>query len=346
MTEADEIMVARETPPGWHNLAIGEPAFLQEAMNRFFSGTAPVGSAQKTYPPTGGLRSLRERLAERYLGPGPLGPDHIVVANGARQALIAAMVAARTVDGKPTKALAPSPYWPGFPTLARHANLGWWPDIVKSELPHLPFVEIVTWPNNPSGESFALLPSTKPNRAFRIWDAVYASDVYSYNHIKPMGVDVRIGSASKEFGLSGLRVGWAIFKDPDLADIAASYVETTTSGVSLPAQYYLEDTLEWVHKQAPIQYAERIASAKRVLTRNRAALYSVVTRLGCSDMSGTGMFAWLRPENPDQFASDLAEAKILMVDGKYCGSPGYFRANVGVTDATMTAAVLALEDLV
>lgn len=335
MTEADDIMVARETPPGWHNLAIGEPAFLQVAFQDLFPRSVATPTEKMVYPPAQGLPALRSALA-RHLGLPSDEADSIVVTNGARQALIAAMVAARQVY-RAKRAWAPTPYWPGFPTLAERADLAWMPYKQSS----FPFVELLAWPNNPSGFNNGTL-NPKPNNAIRIWDAVYAHDFYGYRPgmAHPSKADVVVGSASKEFGLSGLRVGWAVFKDPEMAAAATAYIETTTSGVSLPAQHCLLSILHIVENNPFYRHA--VENAKQMLAWNRKELSAVVFKTTGQLLGDTAMFAWFHPPDPKHFADSLEVARVLMVEGRHCGSPGWFRANLGVTTAAMAAACRAL----
>jgi aspartate/methionine/tyrosine aminotransferase len=229
MDSPDMQLVARETPPGWINLAIGEPEFLQEAMAPLYPKNAPVAEGDLTYPPCDGYGEIRQTLVDQF-------GRHIVLTNGGKQALAAGMFALRRRF--PLEyATAKTPFWPCFPSLAAQGGLRWMSDTnVLSRCKDV--LRIWTWPNNPDGTYGSLIDTNQVT----LWDAVYASPVYGCKDPWwcPSLTMAKVGSASKLYGLSGLRLGWLQTDDPDVARYAAEYVEITTSGVSVAAQNYFE----------------------------------------------------------------------------------------------------------
>src|SRR5258707_5569959 len=104
MNDGEKAMVAREVPVGWHNLAIGEPGFIQEVFQDFWPEYVAIKPQPLTYPPPEGLGVLRECID------GPRA-SNVVITNGAKQALSAAMYAAREIAGCEA-VYAPRPYFP------------------------------------------------------------------------------------------------------------------------------------------------------------------------------------------------------------------------------------------
>lgn len=344
MNDGERAMVARSAPAGWHNLAIGEPGFLQEVFRDFWPQYVPV--EKLTYPEPEGSWGLRVSiLTELGLPPTNQNLSRLVVTNGAKQALLASLYAAR--EACEVKSVwAPKPYWPSFPTLSSHAGLGW----VSSEdfADRDATAKIVTWPNNPSGYDHNIRTQCLGTNDFRfvIWDSVYACDVYGFDaaeHGAP-DYDVRIGSLSKMFGTSSARVGWAFFGDADIAKLAASYMEETTSGVSEHAQKYAELLLDKKLKN-PERFQYLLKEAVGILCDNQELMDFSLRNAQLSDLSKVhrgGLFRWFKPDRND-FAAKLQEAKVMMVDGKHCGMEGWWRANLGGSNSNFAAACAALK---
>lgn len=325
MTAGDMQMVARTIEPGWTNLAIGEPRFLQHALRSFYPEYTSIGDIK--YPPCNGEWTLRSLL--RDVTPGPRRDQgSVVVTNGAKQALAATFYAMHKVRRACTAGAPMAPYWPSLPTLARMNKLAW-----SDGNPAPAHVEVLTWPNNPTGMKPGYLTANR-GTGLRVWDAVYASEVYGWpDYDAGPEADAVICSAAKMFGLSGLRVGWVAFADQKLADAAAEYVELTTSGVSAPAQ---ESLFQMLGKAADDH--EGITAcfhrAAVLLARSQRIFNGLLTP-HVDDVAGLpaghgGMFAWFRPKDSVWFALALQQAKVMLVDGVHCGVPGYYRMSLGV----------------
>ena len=341
MNDGEKAMVAREVPEGWHNLAIGEPGFIQEVFQDYWPEHVCINQIPLTYPSPEGIDLLRNCIDRND------GHDRfVVVTNGAKQALAAALYAAREVANCDS-AGAQRPYFPSFSSIAYSLDMTWDPDQEKaSKFGH---AEILTWPNNPSGMDDTLARSFL-HGDFKVWDAVYASPAYGYSREENgevYGWDCKVDSVSKRYGLSGIRVGWAVFRSKELAEVAAKYVEVTTSGVSIPSQLYALSAMQRIEHN-PQRFELLNDEAYRVLCGN-ASLLRMALRpvLGPVDKTindqiwNGGLFAWFRP-TCDDFAARLEAAKVTMVDGTYCGMPGYWRANVGLRQREMMRACAAL----
>ena len=310
-----DLQMARGSIEGGYNLAVGEPALLQKHLN--FPPFNAVGPY--TYPVLGGEKGLLRELERLY-------PDkHIVVTNGAKQALLAAFAAFVKVERKSSVYHA-APYWPSYPTLTKLTqgmDFGFF-----SELEMLPNrlhkLVCVTSPNNPDGAQSRALCD--------VWDAVYANWVYGWGGVEPK-YRVRVGGAAKLLGLSGVRVGWLITEEDALADAARLYVEQTTSGVSMLAQHYVAWAL---HRMAGKDPTPALLRAREEMLENGYEFNAVLGRY-CAQVrgvphSGTGMFAYFHVASSYQegFANALKLAKVALVTGEACGAsePGWYRMNM------------------
>ncbi len=301
----DKQMVRGPGEEGWTNLSIGEPFFLQRHLGPVLPHTDRLG---ESYPEYAGQPQLLALL--QMLNPG----KHAVVTTGAKQAISAAIYAMARPD-----VYHAVPHWPSFPTLAKMAGKGW-----SEDRYHPSSTVIASSPNNPDGRQW-LGGETQD-----ILDCAYAHKVYGWNRIIP-DHKISVWSASKMFGLSGERIGWALTEDSNLAARMADYVEKTTSGVNIHAQKRLAAILR-MNRGC---FAGAYLYARDDLISNGMAFNTHITPhclevLGVPE-SGRGMFAWFRVADTDKFKVALERAKILLVSGEACGmtEPGWYRMSMG-----------------
>lgn len=334
-----DMQMARGVVDGY-NLAIGEPVFLQECLT--VSKVLSIPPMHVPYPSPKGHPALLDKVQAMYPG------KHIVVANGAKQALASAMYALDKCYSKNT-VVHEKPYWPSFPTIAMNAGCcfySWGHDRKHETI-------IQTWPNNPNG----MAPGVKAGEDIDIWDAVYATALYGYDH-EVHGIPeckIMIESMSKCLGLSGLRLGWVVTEDPDLARYASQYVEITTSGVCVIAQEIGAKMIPLVQSAQTFDELER---ARRVLIANGELftqhLLPYVDDYQGVPLNGTGMFAWfsVKKQFRELFHHGLKEAKVHLVSGDACGMtndyldshPGWYRMSMGQPTAYIDEALTKLTE--
>lgn len=339
MAHRGHLVTSRDDPPGWTDLAVGEPVLLREMTKVRNHLGLDVGGWDLDYPALGGERYLVDTLLEAGFGP------RIVVACGARQALAAAIYAFRVVRGVDL-VHHDAPYWPGWPEVVRHGGSMFVTDPDAPELSwrsaNAAHVEAFTTPNNPDGRC------DRKNGPHALWDAAYACPAYDWYFGKgsPSNATTSVWSASKLFGVSGLRVGWISTPDGDLADAAADYVESTTSGASTVSQA----KVGFLVKGMGDGEGDGVNWAASRMLINGQSFKSLLGRY-CDEICGVpagqaGMFAWFRvkPELVTRFGASLERAKVRAVPGEACGMPagsGWWRLSMGnlrdVTDKALEA---------
>ena len=336
MSQAD-MQLVRDSVPGGFNLAVGEPYFLQAVYSgfypRYFDG-------KLTYPLLRGDPELLEMLSRRTSG------HHVVITNGAKQALLAACYALQIQrdkdDSNPHDFLQlhhPAPYWPTYPTIADLSGLGF-----TSRGPAKNTLNVITGPNNPDGD----LGIDRTTTHWDIWDAAYAHRIYGWDYIVPWH-KVSVWSAAKLFGPSGYRIGWLATPDPELAELAGQYVEKTTSGVANPSQAFLKQLMRNLDSVSPEEEGRMVMSARDLLLKTNEAFMRLSKHFleikGFSD-TRQGMFAWVRAKNPNRFKELLGKAKVKVVGGTFCGGQDdWFRVSLGVMPNVMHEAVRAIEEV-
>jgi aspartate/methionine/tyrosine aminotransferase len=319
-----DLQMARGPIVGGFNLAIGEPELLQEHL----PFPAPVLPGPYVYPRLRGEEALLERLGKLYPG------LHVVVANGAKHALLAAFHALRGYS-----VAHHVPYWPSYPVLAHMSGVEFEGRSKVQSWRAPGTVLCATSPNNPDGSETTV--------ECDVWDAVYAHWVYGWSGIEPAH-KVRIGSASKLLGLSGVRVGWLVTADTELAEKAAIYVERTTSGVSVPAQAVVTEALRCMEEHDP---TPGFKAARSAMMENGFDFVRLMNgycqKVRGVPFDGKGMFAWFQvlPDLAgERFERALTIARVALVRGEACGAtePGWYRMNMMARRETTAAALNAL----
>ena len=338
MSQADMALV-RDAVPGGYNLAVGEPFFLQEVYGTFYPRWF---EGKLTYPLLNGDPELVEMLRKRF------GGQHVVVTNGAKQALLASIYALQMKrERDPDKKVSfqqvyhEAPFWPTYPTLADLSGLGFTEK--AGAIKQRRTLNIVTAPNNPDGR----LADRIDNR-WDIWDAAYASRVYGWDYLVPYH-RISVWSAAKLYGPSGYRIGWLATADKKLADLASQYVEKTTSGVATPSQVFLKNLMLNLGSVSVDEEQRLIAKARDLLLKTNEAfmeLHKHFRTLKGFPEHRTGMFAWVQANDPQRFRELLDRAKVKAVNGVYCGGePDWFRFSLGVLPETMQEAVKAIREV-
>lgn len=298
---------------GNYNFAVGEAFFL--ADNLYWASTRDVGFGPYYYPVATGEKELIEEIKHLY-------PDkYVVVTNGCKQAISAAMYAFREVYGF-SSAHHDAPYWPSYPTLIKLADLAY------SSSHSLRLATLVNNPNGSvtTGESDLL-------------DCAYGHYVYGWEGELPKH-KVSVWSAAKLFGAAGLRLGWILTDDKDLADKAAFYEEITTSGVSTLSQRCVTKILKYQREHQDI-VKNTYSKARSVLLGNGDCFNQLLGQY-CAviqgvPLDGMGMFAWFQiaPEYQEKFSGALNKLNIRLVTGNACGATqvGWYRMNMGHRNA-------------
>lgn len=301
-----------------YNLAVGEAFFLADTLY-WAHDINPGQMGPFYYPLATGNKEILEEL--QLLFPG----KHIVITNGGKQAIAAALYALRKAYKHYSTAYHVAPYWPSYPTLIKAAKLtveegG---DIHHNYNP----LRLSTLINNPDG--------SVAQEACDLLDCAYAHSVYGWNGVMPSN-KISVWSAAKLFGLAGLRIGWLVTEDPLLASQAEFFMEITTSGVSVASQVYLTRVLKYQREHVD-EIKNSYNEARKILLCNGDTFNNLITPY-CSIVqgvptSGRGMFAWFKVQSElkEQFDNAVKTANIRLVTGDACGQKekGWYRISMG-----------------
>lgn len=284
------------------DLAYGNPTFLEPYWKGVDLSISTKLSSNYIF---GTIPELHECIKSIHIQEknANITDKHIVIGAGATQLLAAIL---RIYD-KPV--IANSPYFMRFPEIAYAVKVRW------KDCPG--GVEIITSPNNPDGK----IPFQE-TKQIPIYDLSYNWKQYTlpieYNQ------DVMVFSLSKATGHASTRIGWALFKDAQVAEKVKNYIEYSTCGVSIEAQFKAISILEHQLSTKDICFDY----GRNVLTRRHRELNKM--KLPFTKISNNGMFLWLQMNDPVEYFESL---KIDVVNGTSFGMPPFYsRVNIGCSE--------------
>lgn len=304
--------------PDWIDLSFGEPKVVMNALfrqlNRFgdpFKMPTLYDLPKWEYQPAAGKPDLVKVLEEKY-------GEKVVVTNGAKQALAAAIFAFKRSGCQ--RLYFGKPYYPANPSIAE--SIG----IATSDREHECDSALLTSPNNPDGSyiktsDIIMSQTVKPT----IHDAAYYTDIYipDNDFTIPLG-HIQIFSMSKMYGLSGLRIGYAVCHSDKYYQDMVNYIEMTTAGVSTASQDIARN-IELFFRDNPSYYKAFCTEARASIALARKELEKldpdVLELVPCQSNS---MFGWFK-KGPKL---DNQSAKVHILDGVLFGQPGMMRMNI------------------
>lgn len=334
---------------------LGEDADMQQLL-----------ATKMYYPEVNGEADLREQIALRYPGTG-VSADNVLVTIGASEAN-AAVVDAFCPPG--SRVVVMEPGYRQVWGLAKNRGCevvgfqldpsqGWKPDLASlSELvtPETSVIYVCN-PNNPAGyvlteeEMAEIVRVASRHGTWLLADEVYAGSEHdphspSRSFVGRYDRVIGVNSMSKSYGLSGLRVGWAVgptevvqalWRRHEYAAIATGRLDNVLAALALESE-----------------------TSARILTRNREAMLAGWTLFDEWQQKMGGLvrahqpmatpLAFLRFEtslDSVQIGHRIRrEASTLICPGVFFGLDGHLRMNFGFGQAEVAGAIAAMTPVV
>ncbi len=337
ITSMNNILLAKtDLLPGVIDASYGEPYVVKDILLNTFDLQKEFICTydELSYPTSTGYPPLVSLLEDKHQAP-------VVITHGAKQALGATFYALSKL-GKFNMYL-PAPYWGLIPPIANIHGINCFQSF-KPDVEYDSYCCVA--PNNPDGSCPTLkeLKNLELTAEYEnvplIHDAAYYSHVYLPENYKLEVIgDVQIFSVSKLTGLSGLRLGYAVCKNPEFYQMIQEYVEIMTVGVSiLPQILFYDLLLKMKRYPSNTEAFERksnlaLFKAKKIIKQVNPDILDV------GDVENTnGMFGWFKlgPK------ADFDKAKIKIVDGSLFGVPGFIRMNLAFDENKMQEIVQKL----
>ena len=347
-------------------LNTGAPKFpVHRKVREAIIKAVEASKDQLSYPPTRGMGALQKKIADDY-GYSDKG---VIITYGASQALYNILDTIGDED-----ILIPAPFWFAFPHIVAQGrgrlkiiqtsaenNFKLTPQLLEQNITWRSRILLLTNPNNPTGmvytrEELDALVKVLVNhpRLLVVSDEVYnlllvdeiaCPSISSWPAIHDRVLT--INSLSKNFAMSGLRVGY-IAAHPSWTDIYLQKQNYATSGVNEFLQHGALAALEATNEIIPeIVGALKVRRAKAIELLNSVPNTSYITPqsayfffwniehyLGCKTEAGK-----LIRTDVDLVDYLLQDAKVLVAAGSLCGTPGYFRITYAVAEETFEKAI-------
>ncbi|CAN4085992.1 unnamed protein product [Withania somnifera] len=275
------------------------------------------------------------------VGNAETGNRHIVVGTGSTQLFQAVLYALCPSDApKPMSIVSAAPFYSSYPLITEclKSALYKWKgdanDLDKDE----PYVELVTYPNNPDGSiRKAVFSGSEGNL---VHDVAYYWPQYTPISSRA-DHDIMLFTLSKSTGHAGTRLGWALVKDEVIAKKMVKFIEISSIGVSKDSQVRaakILDVISDTYEDAEIpnvskrffdygyeEMAKRWSRLRKAV--NKGKVFSLpnlpVEKCNFSNRTfGTQpAFAWVKCEHAvDDCESFLKKHKILTRSGEHFGS--------------------------
>jgi aspartate aminotransferase len=347
-------------------LNTGAPPFPVHLRVREAIIKAVEASKEKlSYPPTRGIEDLRKKVAQDYGYP----EDGVIITYGASQALYNIV---DTIGDE--EVLIPAPFWFAFPNIVAqgHGKLRIIQTNADNDFKLTPqqLAQSITWksrillftnPNNPTGAVYTreeldgLVEVLKKHpRLLVVSDEVYnllsidgqpCPSISSWPEMHDRVLVVN--SLSKNFAMSGLRVGF-VASHPMWADIYLQKENYATSGVNEFLQRGALAALEGTHEIIP-----NIVETLRDRRAKAIKLLDTIPHTSYITPQSAYFFFWKidhylgsKTEDGKSIRTDvdlvdylLRDANVAVVAGSLCGTPGYFRITYAVAENTFTEAI-------
>jgi histidinol-phosphate aminotransferase len=280
--------------------------------------------------------AVRRQLAERH----GIAPEQIAVGNGAAELLQAAALA---LLGRGDELVTPWPSYPLYPLLAAHAGArpvfaehGRISDAVTGRTR----VVVVCNPNDPTGDymrshELGAVLAGLPAHVHVLLDEA----LVDFQDEEDLDACLRLVDAfprllvvrtfSKIYGLSGLRVGYAVGSDADLLAAVAPVL-----GVNALSQAAVEHALRTGDAE--------IDRRRRVVSRERLRVTEGLTALGADVTRSQANFVWVQAPglSGDALAHALRRQGVIVAPGGPLGADDHVRAGVlneGATNRLLRA---------
>ena len=345
----------------------GQPDFPTPERIRA-AGIAAIEAGKTRYTPAQGTVSLRETIAAQAGASrgGGYGPDDVVVANGAKQALFTALA---SLCDPGDEVLIPTPCWVTYPEqlvmlgavpryIPSRAEEGYrlTPAALEAAITPASKCLILNTPNNPTGAVYGREDLRGLGEVIRrrgLWlvtDEIYERMVFDgREHVSPVAADPAlvertavVSGVSKSFAMTGWRIGYMI-APRDWADAATALQSHMTGNACSISQAAAEVALKGSRDES-VRMTE-------IFQRRRD-----VTMAGLEEVPGCRAF---KPEGTFYVLADLSaylgrsfrgramttafdlvdhlldEARVAVVPGDPFHAPGHVRLSFATDEETL-----------
>ncbi|KAJ4840653.1 Tryptophan aminotransferase- protein 2 [Turnera subulata] len=290
---------------------------------------------------------------------------YIVVGTGSTQLFQAVLYAVSPHDAaEPMSVVSAAPYYSSYPAITDclKSGLYTWAGDAREFNKDGPFIELVTSPNNPDGHT----RDSVVNRTggILVHDLAYYWPQYTAISA-PADHGIMLFTVSKSTGHAGMRIGWALVKDREVAKKMVKYIELSSIGVSKDSQLRAARVLKVLSDSCESPSNETqpfFNSVYHIMAERWRLLREAVKHSGLFSLpefspaycrflnqsfENQPAFAWLKCEEPIEDCEEfLRSKKILTRSGRQFGvGPQYVRISLLDRDENFSLFVKRLSNI-
>ena len=357
------------------SLSLGEPDFPTPAHIKEAAKKA-IDENFTTYTPVAGYPALRKAIAEKLQRENGLTyePSQIVVSNGAKQALVNAIMA---IVEKDEEVIIPSPYWVSYPEMVKLAegqsvivdagidqDFKITPEQLEESITDKTRALILCSPSNPTGSVYSReeLEAIKdvlmkhPN-VYVIADEIYEHINYIGKHESLAQFDeirdrvIIINGVSKGYAMTGWRIGWMA---------APQWLASAT--IKLQGQYTSNPSSisQKASEAAYTESQECVEEMREAFERRKNLIVKLLSEIpglkvnnpqgafyvfpDCSNYFGRSYNGSTINNGDDMALYLLQEAHVASVGGDAFGAPNCIRFSYATSDEQIEEAVRRIKE--
>lgn len=302
------------------------------------------------YGPADGIGPLKQavlRYTERFYG-RRFEPHNVIISGGAKQCI---MVALHALIDPGDEVLYPAPYWVSYPEMAklaggvgvaaRASDGGFYPTLadIESRLSPRSKLVILNSPNNPSGAMYSsdfiagVVRLCEQRGLYLLMDDIYhrltfdgRAIIRAYDFATTGSDDSRliiVNGVSKQFAMTGFRIGWAVAARPIIAAMA-NIQSQQTSGPSMVMQHAAMAALDG-DQSCVEKLRSTLESNRNVLLDKIAGIPGVKVTRPDGTFYCLADFRAIEPDSSKLAAMLLERVRVVTVPGVEFGMEGHLR---------------------
>ena len=313
------------------NLGLGMPDFDTVSEIKETAKIAIDKGATK-YTPNKGIQKLRELIAERYRNViFDVNPENIIVTSGATEGIFCTIT---SIIESGDEVLIPDPGFlvykndviiaggkPVSVPLKEETEFRMLPDVVNELITDKTKMIILNSPSNPTGgineekDVSGIAELVDDNKLIAVSDETYEKFIYNGNTHFSLGDltenAVIINTFSKEFGMTGWRIGWLVCKEEIINEILKVHQNVAACAPSISQEAAV---------RAISLTPDGLNSTLKEYKERRDLILQELIRIGIECFKPKGAF-YVFP-NFSSFGSSIEMSKRFLERGKIITVPG------------------------